>query len=391
MLAQKKAKILRQISLTTCFNLIDVNGDGILSKKEIIRAITLNRSVQDQLRKLHNKSNALHPSRIRGAIQRMDSNNDGLIYLDEWVNYMDQLADDEQYDEFKQKLQQQDKTEDALPNIAGLSALKQWIRSSGRRTRLACKFERERLLRRGLEAFCEVGWGTSIDGLELVALHLEQIRLKRLIQEAEIVRAQPNILRYYEQERKETQNHAKEIFKAWKIMVHDIIAGVPGSDVSISYWRKYQRSFEKNRLLEERVLAVLSDDLTQIPIKEGVSISSFNDRRNAMSLSLLTTPTLLSSSSSRRTTALMPVTLRRRMQGNVPENPTMLKSVSLPTLRASAGVGGLTKNSTTRAWRKRIGLPNEVTLVSLRPEEPNVPMVTMMLKTSNSVEQDENK
>ena len=90
MLAQKKAKILRQISLTTCFNLIDVNGDGILSKKEIIRAITLNRSVQDQLRKLHNKSNALHPSRIRGAIQRMDSNNDGLIYLDEWVNYMGQ-------------------------------------------------------------------------------------------------------------------------------------------------------------------------------------------------------------------------------------------------------------------------------------------------------------
>ena len=366
-----KTKTLRNIALSTIFNLIDKNNDGTLSKKEIMKALSLDPTVQEELHKLPGMSSVLHPSKIKSAIKSMDKDNDGKISKGEFCSYINQVADDLQYEVFHQRqIQAQDNIQsnsdpDSLPDLVGLSIFTKWIRTNGRGHRIALDLERKRIQRKVLETFCRIGFSCSLIQLDMARLHVESMKYKKLIEQADLARSHPNILDYYatkqQNRRKEEQKKTKQIFNEWKEYTKSIINGT--SDVvSISYWSKYLKTLEKNRKQEEKVLLVLTDDLVRIPIKEQASETSCNERRKAMALSVLLRPSLISSTStsnSKSSTALVPLSLRRRPKNNVSIGTGLTSSASVPML----GVG----RTVTRTWRKRTWLPNDVTLESLRP------------------------
>ena len=193
--------INRQISLETIYRLIDTNNDGFLTKKELTSALMLNQAVQQELEQLPGMSTRLHPNKLRQAIQDMDMDGDDKVTLIEFCRYVDQVANDEQYEKFRSSMQEKtiksEEEQDALPDIAQMSAVRRWIRTSGRSNRIATDHERKQIQRRVMEKFCQVGFQCTLDQLDMARLHQEQTRLRKLIANADVARAAPDILAHF--------------------------------------------------------------------------------------------------------------------------------------------------------------------------------------------------
>lgn len=366
-----RESIDRKISLETIYRLIDTNSDGFLTKKELTSALMLNQAVQAELDRLPGMSDRLHPSKLRQAIQDMDTNGDNKVTLSEFCRYVDQVADDEKYVRFRTSMQQAIKLEteqdDALPNIAKMSAVRRWIRTSGRSNRIAADHERKQIQRRILEKFCQVGFHCTLDQLELARLHWEQTQLRRLIADADVARAAPDILAHFAALEKKKRDQLLEIVRAWRQYAKDVVSGA-SSEPSLSYWRKYQERRKIDEDLESRAQAVLTDDGDAAV---STSSSTCADRRLAMARSMLLVPSLLGGQEQRRrvtgSSALQPLGLRRKKMA---VGAGMKTSASMPTLGTRGGGGG-----PARTWRKRTWLPNQVILSTIAPSE-NLPFTS---------------
>ena len=83
----------RRDALEKLFRQIDANGDGTLSKREIIRAFALDRSLQDKIAAIPGLGDSLKPSQLRAAVKDMDVDKNNSVSLDEWVDYIEDCVD----------------------------------------------------------------------------------------------------------------------------------------------------------------------------------------------------------------------------------------------------------------------------------------------------------
>eukprot|EP00946_MAST-07B_sp_MAST-7B-sp1_P003482 g3482.t1 len=83
----------RRAALENLFQMIDANGDGLLSKREIVRAFALNRSLHDKISAIPGLGDALKPSQLRAAIKNMDTDKNNAISVEEWVDYVEDCVD----------------------------------------------------------------------------------------------------------------------------------------------------------------------------------------------------------------------------------------------------------------------------------------------------------
>ena len=368
--------INRQISLETIYRLIDTNNDGFLTKKELTSALMLNQAVQQELEQLPGMSTRLHPNKLRQAIQDMDMDGDDKVTLIEFCRYVDQVANDEQYEKFRSSMQEKtiksEEEQDALPDIAQMSAVRRWIRTSGRSNRIATDHERKQIQRRVMEKFCQVGFQCTLDQLDMARLHQEQTRLRKLIANADVARAAPDILAHFAALEQKKRNELLQILRTWRQYAMEIISGA-SAEPSLSYWRKYQERRKMDEDLESRARAVLTDDDAVV-----VATSSCADRRLAMSRSMAQMPSLLGLGRNsemmeqrRSKTALQPLGLRRK---RMTVRGGMTASASMPTLQIGAPL------PSGRTWRKRTWLPNQVILSTIVPSKENLPFKTSTME-----------
>ena len=331
----------------------------------------LNQAVQQELEQLPGMSTRLHPNRLRQAIQDMDMDGDDKVTLIEFCRYVDQVADDEQYEKFRSSMQEKtmksEDEQDALPDIAQMSAIRRWIRTSGRSNRIAIDHERKQIHRRVMEKFCQVGFQCTLDQLDMARLHQEQTRLRKLIANADVARAAPDILAHFAALETKKRKELLQILRAWRQYAMEIISGV-SAEPSLSYWRKYQERRKMDEDLESRARAVLTDD----DCGSG-HLSTCADRRLAMSRSMAQMPSLLGRDSEmeqrRSKTALQPLGLRRK---RMTVRGGMTASASMPTLQ----IGGSLPRG--RTWRKRTWLPNQVILSTIVPSKENLLFTSTM-------------
>ena len=88
----KSNSFLRRSAIEKLFKQIDTNMDGVLSK-EIVRALALNRSLQDNLAAIPGLGEHLKPSKLRAAIKSMNIDKHNAISLEEWVDYVEDVVD----------------------------------------------------------------------------------------------------------------------------------------------------------------------------------------------------------------------------------------------------------------------------------------------------------
>ena len=82
---------------TQLFHSCDLNSDGILTKRELSKALTLHSSSSDAIiatLDLPALTELLRPKHLHETIQNMDLDGDNSINLDEFLDFIDQLAED---------------------------------------------------------------------------------------------------------------------------------------------------------------------------------------------------------------------------------------------------------------------------------------------------------
>jgi hypothetical protein len=83
----------RRTALVAIFNSIDTDNTGSLSKKEVIRALALQTELQQQLAGVPRLGSKMTVSKLRLCIKEMDGAIDAPIEIDEWLDYIEDLAD----------------------------------------------------------------------------------------------------------------------------------------------------------------------------------------------------------------------------------------------------------------------------------------------------------
>eukprot|EP00946_MAST-07B_sp_MAST-7B-sp1_P003952 g3952.t1 len=90
---QSTKSSFRRAALENLFQMIDADGDGLLSKREIVRAFALNHNLHDKLSAIPGLGDALKPSQLRAAIKNMDTDKNNAISVEEWVDYVEDCVD----------------------------------------------------------------------------------------------------------------------------------------------------------------------------------------------------------------------------------------------------------------------------------------------------------
>ena len=218
-------------AVAALFARIDRNGDGSLSRKELVRALATDDNVRDMCEQLPGLADRLHPSRIRASISSMDIDGDSRITLEEFQKFVVQVAEDSKFEEMRMQVadaMRQDQEAqllhepdpDMLPDIAKKMMLKAWMRHNGRSLRIASEHERRRWLTRGLEAFCYAGWGVDCSSLELARLHRAEYDARAAVRDLEKILAWPGpggVEAFHEAEQRAQLAHRRRLLQnIWK-------------------------------------------------------------------------------------------------------------------------------------------------------------------------------
>lgn len=249
-------------SVSELFSLIDRNGDGSLSRKELVRALATDDRVRQRVHSLPGLGEQLHPSRIHASIALMDEDGDSRVSLQEFHDFVLQLSEDHKYREMSKDVantMRMETNSDSLPDIAKAAALKKWMRFNKRSKRIAIEFSRRRWLTLGLEAFCLAGWGVDMSTLELARLHRDEFDAKSEVLKTEQALKWPGGIESFRKAQKiKSAKLLALFFKKWLKYV-SLAKSFDSTVPSIAYWAKYKRGLVDSLSQNARVYAVLSD------------------------------------------------------------------------------------------------------------------------------------
>ena len=260
-------------SISVGFDLIDRDGDGSLSRKELMRALATDDQVRRCVQELPGLAERLHPSRIRASIESMDSDGDSVITPEEFQSFVAQVAEDYKFDALRARAaaarQRQESDVDALPDIAKVMVIRKWLRYKGRSQRIAAEHARRKWLTRGLEAFCQAGWNVDCSTLELARLHREEYDAKAVVLDVEKMLSWPSGIESFREaeaveQTREQWRVLRGALKSWRQYVAAARANLGGIQ-SIAYWARYKRARSYALAQEVRARAVLSDSGRQDP------------------------------------------------------------------------------------------------------------------------------
>ena len=328
------------------FTLMDVDCNGMLSKKEFMKAITLDPEIRSKIKGIvggGNPTTFLHPKTFGEDINATFGKDISKVEWLKWINYQ------------------------------------KWCHAVDQDCATGATDDEEE---------------TDDDEIKLLQ---EQWRLRKLINDAEKAREAPNMVMYFKTMEHQLIEHTFNAWRAFAVVVSNGVVvsnAVPTIVPAVSpvaptrsttkatlpthptlstlstlptkeedYWINYQQNLPKDQALMKRAYSVLTDNFDVVSHSE--------ERRRAMVLS----KQLLPSFTNRY---LLPTATLSTHTGTIFDGTiktTMGISTSMPNLHTTTGttgsetmtfLGGTTKVTHQKTYRKRVWIPSEVTLDSIR-------------------------